>query len=156
MLTNGPPPCRPAPGLPATPAAAPCSAAGLSSDLFTDPGLQNLGDLVESGRTKFRGDIDEYLLRRFQKPSTAVDHVETMVAWMMRLHLKEHKGTMGLDLVINNTEGVCKSSELGLAGCYQAVSSILPSGSFLRVWSKDPVTDKMIPTVIDGVGRLED
>ncbi|MFF4378322.1 polymorphic toxin-type HINT domain-containing protein [Kitasatospora sp. NPDC001547] len=119
-------------------------------------GIEKLSTSLESGYTKWSPEISAYLAKKFGKPAgTSFDtsaHVETGLAWMMRNAMKNGAQKLNLNVVINNTEGICK----GTTNCVESVQHILPDGSTLRVWMKDTATGRMTSRLIEGKGSLED
>ncbi|MFF7459780.1 DddA-like double-stranded DNA deaminase toxin [Kitasatospora sp. NPDC008115] len=73
----------------------------------------------------------------------------------MRRAIKNGAGNVNLNVVINNTKGICPAGPIGNFNCVASSEHILPAGSALRVWMKDPVTGRMQSKLIEGKGSLE-
>jgi hypothetical protein len=84
-------------------------------------------------------DVPNLPVRNAQYPQ--VSHVESQWAWTMR-----NSEITSSDIVINNVP--CP----GRYTCFQAVGAILPQGSRLTVWFRDPDSGVMQGRPIDGKG----
>ncbi len=119
-------------------------------------GIEKISTQLKSGYTDWSPEISAYLAKKFGKPAgTGFEtsaHVETGLAWTMRRAIKNGAKNVNLNVVINNTNGICK----GDYNCFFSVQHILPVGHSLRVWVKDTATGRMVGKLIEGTGSLED
>ncbi|MFJ4185032.1 polymorphic toxin-type HINT domain-containing protein [Kitasatospora sp. NPDC089509] len=130
---------------------------------ITEKGIESVGAQRSSSRDlNVYKDIQNFLVSRGWKPSVVPDHLETKLAWDIRRAVQDYLRKSGdrlnatVNVVINNTEGVCRMDALGVPGCWQAVGAILPYGTTLRVWTFDPEKGIMIPNSIAGLGSWND
>ncbi|RVX40557.1 RHS repeat-associated protein [Nonomuraea polychroma] len=117
----------------------------------TDEGNQKIGAPFRSGYTDDADEINKYLLKSpyIDNPPNGkfgiVSHVETKLAWRMK-----NKKIKSMNVAINHRKGPCT----GDFSCSRAVEAILPVGSTLTVWFKDPA-GKVHKTVLRGKAPTE-